>query len=142
MYLNKNVPQKTQKFFKQKGLGLPAALFLIIIMVMIVAAINQINEMNASAYGREWLSMSAFYAAESGAQTAALYVLNTTAVAPACDGNFINGLTPAGMSFCSINVTCSSQTVDALNYFTFTSTATCGEGPDAATRIIQVRVML
>ena len=125
---------------KQQGLGLPSALFLIVIMVMIVAAINQINEMNAAAYGREWLSMSAFYAAESGAQTAALYVLNSTVVTPTCDNNFINGLTPAGMSFCSINVSCSSQTVDALNYFTLTSTATCGEGPDAAIRVIQLRL--
>jgi len=125
---------------KQQGLGLPAALFLIVIMVMIVAAINQINEMNAAAYGREWLSMSAFYAAESGAQTAAVYVLNTSVTPPTCDSTFINALTPAGMSFCSINVSCSSQTVDSVNYFTLTSSATCGEGIDTATRIIQVRL--
>ena len=125
---------------KQQGLGLPSALFLIVIMVMIVAAINQINEMNAAAYGREWLSMSAFYAAESGAQTAAMYVLNTSVTTPTCDNSFISGLTPAGMSFCSLNVTCSSQTVDTLNYFTLTSSATCGEGIDTATRIIQVRL--
>ena len=134
-------PQSSRcRYRQQRGLGLPSALFLIVVMVMIVAAINQINDMNAAAYGREWLSMSAFYAAESGAQTAALYALNTTLTAPACDSHFIAGLTPAGMTFCNINVSCSSQLVDSVNYLTLTSRATCGEGIDSATRIIQLRL--
>ncbi len=132
MYLKCNV--------KQQGMGLPAALFLIVIMVMIVAGINQINEMNAATYGREWLSMRAFYAAESGAQTAAVYAINSSPAMPACDNNFINNLIPSGIPSCSISVTCSSQTVDAEIYITLTSSATCGEGIDAATRVIQVRV--
>ncbi len=140
MCLNTKIITDRPGLIKQKGLGLPAALFLIVIMVMIVAAINQVNEMNAAAYGREWMSMRAFYTAESGAQTAGVYVLNTSVTTPACDNSFINGLTPAGMSFCTINVTCSSQTVDTLEYVTLTSTATCGQGEDAATRVIQVRV--
>ncbi len=140
MYPEQNFKNSTVIYRKQKGLGLPSALFLIVVMVMIVAAINQINEMNAATYGREWLSMRAFYAAESGAQTAGVYVINTSVTTPTCDNSFINGLTPAGMSVCTLNVTCSSQTVNSLNYFTLTSTATCGEGIDAATRVIQVRV--
>jgi len=140
MSLDRTIVKSHGGVYQQTGMGLPAALFLIVIMVMIVAAINKINEMNAAAYGREWLSMSAFYAAESGAQTAAMYVLNTNVVTPTCDNNFINGLTPAGMSFCSINVTCSSQNVDAENYFTLTSTAQCGAGRDAATRVVQLRL--
>jgi MSHA biogenesis protein MshP len=124
----------------QRGIGLPAALFLIIVMIMIVAAINNLNEMNASAYGREWLSMSAFYAAESGAQTAAIYVLNPPSLMPTCDNNFISGLTPAGLPACEVNVACSSQTVNSTTYITLTSTGRCGSGVDAATRIIQVRV--
>ncbi len=128
---------------KQKGLGLPSALFLILVMVMIVAAINQLNEISAAAFGREWLSMSAFYAAESGAQTAAVYALNNVQnpTMPACNASFISGLSPSGFSACSLNVTCSSQVVDAKTYYTFTSTATCGTGIDAATRIVQIRLM-
>ncbi len=139
MYLNR-VNKNHGALTRQRGIGLLAALFLIIVMVMIVAAINKINEMNASAYGREWLSMSAFYAAESGAQTAAIYALNTPPAMPICDNNFINALTPTGLPACSINVVCSSQTVNSTTYITLTSTGRCGTGADAATRVIQVRV--
>ncbi len=124
----------------QRGIGLPAALFIITIMAMVAGGINKINEMNASAYGREWLSMAAFYAAESGAQTAAIYVINPLPVMPACDADFINALTPTGLPGCSVNVTCSIQVVDTVTYYTLNSTGICGTGIDAATRIVQVRV--
>ncbi len=133
--------KKTLIFFKQQGLGLPSALFLILVMVMVVGAINQLNEMNASAYGREWLSMRAFYAAESGAQISAVYVLNS-AVTPTCDANFINAFNFPGniLSNCVLNVKCSIQTVASQDYITLTSSATCGSGVDAATRIVQIRL--
>ncbi len=135
--------KKTLKRFKQQGLGLPSALFLILVMVMVVAAINQLNEMNASAYGREWLSMRAFYAAESGAQISAVYVLNSAQVMPTCDVNFINAFNFPGnvLSSCILNVECSIQTVASQDYITLTSNATCGSGVDAATRIVQIRLV-
>ena len=125
----------------QAGLGLPSALFLIVVMVLIVSAINQMNESNAAAYGREWLSMRAFYAAESGAQFAAVYHLTSEAT-PACNNAFINNLnlTAGGLSDCSVDVDCVQQTTDAgVDYFTLTSRGICGNGPDTATRVIQVR---
>lgn len=142
--LNSDIFKKTKPINKQAGLGLPSALFLIVIMVLIVAAINQLNEMNALAYGREWLSMRAFYAAESGAQTAAIYVLNPAQALPTCDANFISALSlPAsGLSGCSVGVSCGLQTVASESYYTLTSTGTCGTGMDQATRVIQVRLQL
>lgn len=128
---------------QQKGLGLPSALFIIIIMVLIVAGINQINELNASAYGREWLSMRAFYAAESGAQSAAVHALNSVQAMPACNASFISGVTPnvAGLQGCTIDVVCDTHVVASETYYTFTSTGQCGSGPDLATRIVQVRLL-
>lgn len=126
---------------KQSGLGLPSALFLILIMVLIVAAINQLNEMNAAAYGREWLSMRAFYAAESGAQISAVYHLGSE-VAPACNNNFIDNLdlTASGLSECTVDVNCTQlNPSDGRTYFTLTSTGSCGSGADTATRVVQVR---
>ncbi len=130
-------------FHKQKGLGLPSALFLILIMILLLAAINQINEINASAYGREWLSMRAFYAAESGAQTAAVYTLNSSQAMPTCNNNFISNLdlTTNGLASCTLDVVCSQQTVEGQIYYTFTSSASCGSAADTATRIIQTRLL-
>ena len=128
---------------KQQGLGLPSALFLILVMILLLAAINQINEINASAYGREWLSMRAFYAAESGAQTAAVYTLNSAQAMPTCNNSFISNLdlTTNGLASCSVDVVCSEQTVEGQIYYTFTSSASCGSAADTATRIIQTRLI-
>jgi MSHA biogenesis protein MshP len=141
MYLNKI--RNINNFNRQAGLGLPAAIFLIVVMILIVASINQLNELNAQAYGREWLSQRAFYAAESGAQTAAVLMLNGLETAPTCDANFINNLslTAAGLNSCIINVACGSQTISSETYITLTSTSSCGTGADQATRIVQVRLL-
>lgn len=127
---------------RQAGFGLPSAIFIIVIMALIVAAMNQLNEINAAAFGREWLSMKAFYAAESGAQLAATYALNTTQTLPTCDNNFISGLslTASGLGSCEVNVVCSVQTVSSQAYYTFTSTGSCGNGIDQASRIVQIRL--
>ena len=129
-------------YSKQRGLGLPTALFIILVMILVVAGINQINEMNASAYGREWLSMRAFYAAESGAQSAAVHALNSGQSMPTCDAAFIVNVTPnvIGLQDCTINVTCENHVIASETFYTFTSTGQCGTGPDAATRIVQVRL--
>jgi MSHA biogenesis protein MshP len=140
MYLNK-IP--VNNYNHQAGLGLPSAIFLIVVMTLIVAALNQLNELNSQAYGREWLSQRAFYAAESGAQAAAVLILNSSEVEPACDASFINNasLAAAGFNSCNINVACDSQTISLETYITLTSTGSCGTGADQATRIVQVRLL-
>jgi MSHA biogenesis protein MshP len=140
MYLNK-IP--INNFNRQAGLGLPSAIFLIVVMTLIVASLNQLNELNAQAYGREWLSQRAFYAAESGAQAAAVFMLNSSEAEPVCDASFINNvsLAAAGFSSCNINVACDSQTISSETYITLTSTGSCGTGADQATRIVQVRLL-
>jgi len=93
-----------RKYTRQKGLGLPSALFLIVVMILIVTAINQLNEISAAAYGREWLSIRAFYAAESGAQISAVRALNPAQSLGVCDSNFISNqvLTSTGLSGCQV----------------------------------------
>jgi MSHA biogenesis protein MshP len=129
--------------YSQRGLGLPSALFLILIMILIVGAINQLNDMSAAAYGREWLGMRAFYAAESGAQLSAVYQL-TPEVSPACTSTFISNLnlTATGLNECHVSVVCEEIIVNAKSYITLTSTGVCGTGIDAAKRVIQIRLAL
>lgn len=137
MYLKKNIN------IQQAGFGLPSALFLIVVMMLIVAAINQLNDLNAQAYGREWLSQRAFYAAETGAQTAATLALNNSEAMPVCDNTYIENLalTAVGLNACVINVSCAIQTIGSETFITLTSTGQCGTGPDQATRIVQVRLL-
>ncbi|WP_283788576.1 hypothetical protein QNI23_000895 [Bermanella sp. WJH001] len=126
---------------KQLGLGLPSAIFLILVMTLILAAINQINESSAISQGREWLNIRAFYAAESGAQLAAVYQL-TPQASPSCDTSFISNLdlTSTGLNNCSISVSCEEKIVNLQSYITLTSTGVCGVGSDSATRVIQIRL--
>lgn len=125
----------------QVGFGLPSALFLITVLLLIVAAMNQLNESNAVAYGREWLSMRAFYAAESGAQTAATYALHSSSSLPTCDGDLFDGTSMSlALHTCGFTVACNLQNVDGVNFITLTSTGQCGSGADRATRVIQVRL--
>lgn len=140
MYLNTTLKNQS-KLKHQQGLGLPSAIFLILVMTLLLAAINRINESSATAHGREWLSIRAFYAAESGAQLAAIYQL-TPEVAPACNANFINNLSlnTIGLTSCRINVSCEEKMVNATSYFTLTSTGVCGSGIDSATRAVQIRL--
>ena len=127
---------------KQQGLGLPAALFIIVVLSLVVAAIQRLNEFNASAHGREWLSIRAFYMAESAAQAAAVYTLNSSQPMVACTANMLADISPntEGLLSCRARVDCQQHTVDARDYFTLTSTGRCGSGIDQAQRIIQVRL--
>lgn len=126
----------------QKGLGLPSALFLILVVTLLLAVMNQLNEMNARAYSRDWLSARAFYVAETGAQIAAVQALNPDQAMTNCSSQFINNLNMnvVGLSGCRINVSCLEQTVQGQIYYTFTSRGSCGENEDMATRFIQIRV--
>jgi len=135
MYLNSRV-------YYQNGLGLPSALFLILVVTLLLAVMNQLNEMNARAYSRDWLSARAFYVAETGAQIAAVQALNPDQSMANCSSQFINNLNMngAGLSGCRINVSCLEQTVQGQIYYTFTSQGSCGENEDMATRFIQIRV--
>ncbi|EAT12438.1 hypothetical protein HF888_15355 [Bermanella marisrubri] len=128
-------------FPKQSGFGLPTALFVILVIILIVAAINTLNQINADTYGRQWLSLRAFYAAESGANLAATYFLSDL-TAPACSNSFINNLNLSGngLNDCLINVSCEQQSDNGEDFFTLTSTGQCGQGSGQTTRIIQIRV--
>ncbi|GAA6134683.1 hypothetical protein NBRC116188_14720 [Oceaniserpentilla sp. 4NH20-0058] len=127
----------------QLGLGLPSALFLILILTLLLSAMNRFNDVNAAAYGREWLSLRAFYVAESGAQIAAVYSLNSEQTLSSCTANFIQDqlMTGIGFSECILNVSCDVKTVSSKNYYTFTSEGSCGLEKDQAIRVVQIRVV-
>ena len=126
----------------QRGIGLPAAVFVITLLAAIAAAISQLVSQNAETFEEEVLLTRAFYAAESGAGLAMGRLFAPEAfpdyeVRDACDaGPWNYEFAIEGLSQCSIKVECTlDATVDAQDYFTITSTGSCAN----VSRTVQVR---
>ncbi|MBC52289.1 MAG: hypothetical protein CMQ34_00475 [Gammaproteobacteria bacterium] len=129
----------------QRGVGLPAAIFIITLMASIAVAISLLVSQNAETFEEELRLTRAFYAAESGAGFAmnALFPpdefpqYDTNAICPDNVGSpRIYEFTAEGLSLCSAEVSCAlDTTVDSLNYYTITSTGICGD----VSRTVQVR---
>lgn len=125
----------------QQGVGLPATIFLIVIIALIVLALSELTQKSNLGFGQDLFSSKAFYAAESGAQIALNHVfvgnqactLGTTAI------DFNDAGANPGLDACKVSVDCQQTQVEAINYYTFTSSATCGSGFEQAQRRIQVR---
>jgi MSHA biogenesis protein MshP len=139
MYLN---PSKLPiNHVKQKGIGLPATIFLIVILSLIVVAMSDLTESSNFGFGQDLQSMRAFYAAESGAQIALNRVFVggqlCSAIVGELDFNAVNE--NAGLTNCTTTLSCSDDEVLGITYFTFKSEATCGSGFEQAQRSIEVR---
>ena len=134
--------------FPQRGIGLPAAIFVITLLAIITVAIYQLGNQNAANYQEQINLTRAFYAAESGAG----FAMNSLfppedypgyAEQPASCTDWAAGegfprlyeFSVGGLNQCSASVSCSDLSVDSTVYATFTSTGTCNE----VTRIVQVR---
>lgn len=122
----------------QKGLGLPLAIFIILIMSLIAVAVNKISESSAESYIQSLLTSRVFYAAESGIQLKLNAVLGASpCVCGATSQSF--DFSSAGLSGCTAEVTCSSFTLaGGSTYCTLTSQGSC-IGSDAQ-RTVEVRV--
>lgn len=131
----------SQTKYKQLGIGLPATVFLIVIIALIVLALGDLTRKSSLGFAQDFFSIRAFYAAESGAQIA----LNRVFVgAQACsnalvDIDFNNAGVNLGLDSCTAVLNCQQDVVDGINYYTFTSTATCGTGYEEAQRSVEVR---
>jgi len=130
----------------QHGLGLPAALFLIVILGLLVVAITELERTSGEGISISVQSSRAYYAAESGAQAAqvTLFPINdadpSEAAAPsACPALGVINFATAGLMGCSATRQCFRDEVDGESYFTIRSTGTCGSGSDAAIRVVEVR---
>lgn len=136
----KSQPQFLPHF--QRGIGVPAALFVITLLAILAVAINALVEQNAESYQEEISLTRAFYAAESGAGFAlnSLFppeefpLYNTTAECAAGPREY--SFTVEGLNACSASVTCSTDaTVSGVVYYTIQSEGTC----DEVSRTVQVR---
>jgi len=129
----------------QRGVGLPAAIFVITLMATIAVAINLLVNQNAESFEEESHLIRAFYAAESGAGFAmnALFPpdefpqYDDTATCPDNAGNpRIYQFNVPGLALCRAEVSCNIDTeIDGTEYYTITSTGFCED----VQRTVQVR---
>ncbi len=131
-----------RNLFRQQGLGLPAAIFVITLLSVIVVGVNYLVSGNSRSFQNEINLTRAFFAAESGAGFAlnGIYPPEDYSgySAPTCAGEgspvtyeFEND----GLGYCSAEVFCAAVTVGGDDYLTIQSTGTC----DEVSRTVQVR---
>lgn len=129
----------------QSGIGLPATVFLISILALIVVAMGDLTEQSQLGFGQDYESTRAFYAAESGAQIALnrVFVDGQACSAALSDIDFDGGGANPGLDNCEAEISCTSITITqtgvTTEYLTFTSIGRCGSGFEQATREIEVR---
>jgi len=142
MYLKSNT--------RNKGFGLPVAIFVITVLAMVVVAMTRMDEASSLSFGQNFYSVKAFYAAESGAQVALAKSFPAAGTPDACISNFytrtfaVGGTNVPGLNGCSVSVSCTFKKINKLaanekTFYTFISTATCGAGSEQTKRIIEVR---
>lgn len=130
------------KCSRQTGLGLPAALFVIVVLALIAVAITELERTSAESFSFNVLSQRAFYAAESGAQVGLNRLFPPGGAASDCTNAYFGTsqtYTQGGLNGCSVTVACRADTVGADTIFTLTATGQCGTGSDSAIRVIEVR---
>ena len=103
----------------QTGIGLPVAIFIITIMGLIAAAVNQMGETSSQVYIQNVLSTRAFYAAESGAQLRAQSVLSATPCNCGADLTYTFGAAITGLNsfFSTILILSSIHIISFKNIF-------------------------
>ena len=122
---------------RQRGIGLVAAIFLIVVVAALVTAIARTVRTSADAFSLDVVSHRAFLAAESGAQLGLNRVFAPSG-APAC-GNWTWALDAAGLRSCTAEVACRSEIVDGTPYYTVESDGRCDVGGVVAERRVLVR---
>ena len=126
-----------------RGFSIIMALFILVVLGALSAAMISIMAAGADSVAREVLSARALMAAESGAQRNLNEIftpgaaVNVAACQPTSVYGGFAGL--AGCSNTSVIVKCSYITVDSVDYFTLISEGRCGPLADQAVRVIEVQ---
>jgi MSHA biogenesis protein MshP len=124
--------------YKERGLSLATALFVITVMAVLAALIFQLVRNNAETTQEEILLIRSFYAAETGVQFGLNRVFPPNGAATTCATTTTYpqyAFSEGGLEACTADVTCAPLVVNTATYYTITSKGTCG----AVSRTVQVR---
>jgi len=129
---------------RQRGIGLPIAIFVITVMAAFAVNMGLLVEDNASGRIEYITNLRATLAADTGADLAMNvafdpsdapdYASGVTCSSSAINYNFTSD---AGMSGCSAAVTCSSVSAGGNTIYTITSLGTC----DSITKTVEISAL-
>lgn len=112
---------------RQYGVSLIMVLFLLVVVSLLAAALARLNQGGSNAVSMEVQSTRALFAAESGAQIAAMRIFPIGTQNPPCsNGNFSRNFTANGLNNCAANVSFSCVPTAERTVFTVVSAGTCG----------------
>lgn len=121
----------------QAGMGLPVALFVLLVLGTLGLAVEQSSTTASVDYSHQIAAAQARYAARSAIEQQLPQVLAGTACS--CSG-VVNPVmtTVAGLNGCSVALGCESWVVNGQTWCTLTASARCDQGN--ASRRLEVRV--
>lgn len=130
----------------QRGVSLILVLFLLVVVSLLAAAMAQLNRGGSNAVSLEIQSVRASFAAESGAQIAAMKLFPIGGTTPGCTAvpatvppSPATSFAAIGLTNCTATLTCSSPTnTTGPTIYTVTSEGKCGSGDDYARRRITI----
>ena len=122
---------------RMSGFSLPAAMFILVVLALLAAAVYRTVAISNSSVALEMLSARAFLAAESGAQAAMMQVFPTSG-APASCGTPSWNLTGNGFHDCTVLVRCNTTTADGVTVYAISSVGRCRAGDLQASRTLEV----
>ncbi len=126
---------------RQVGMGLPAAIFLLVVLAMLAVAMGDLLTLSSQASTLQVNAQRAVFAAHSGVQAAAARLLPAGQPATTC-GSVPGSLQFAvdGLRGCEVRLQCREDRVASDMVFTVEAEATCGTGPDEAVQVLRWRL--
>ena len=121
----------------QRGLGLVAAIFLIVVVAVIVAAITRMVRSSSELFAQDVVSHRAFLAAETGSQLGLNRLFAPAGVGSCASWNW--DLTAFGLAQCSATVSCRAELVGGESIYTLESDGRCDVGVHVSERSVLVR---
>jgi MSHA biogenesis protein MshP len=129
---------------QQAGSALVIAIFVIIVLSVLGAALVKMLDSSQESVAYEVLGTRAYTAALSGLQwqLAEVFPLNSPAIA--CKAQVdINSATPSfnntlGLAQCNVSVSCSDFERDGIRYYSITGTGTCAINSELTSRKVAV----
>lgn len=130
---------------QQQGSALVVAIFVIVVMAAMAAAMLRVAGSGQDITAREVLSTRAWFTAHSAnevmmSQLFPLAGTTSDSAVEICnrhhpDTGTAYTFAPAGVTGCRATTTCQSSNTGSVNTYFLISTAQCGSGPHAVTRI-------
>ncbi|MCA1929294.1 pilus assembly PilX N-terminal domain-containing protein [Rheinheimera sp.] len=137
---------------KQRGSALVIAIFIIVVMTILVAALSKMLIGSSESVSYEVLGTRAFFAAQSGMEQGLSQLFPLSATSSYCAPIGVTGseaevtvnFTANGLQGCSYTLSCDSgratAAVTETVYYQLTSTGSCGTGQLQTSRTIQMEV--